>query len=166
MGRDGNFVRSNLSRQTLPEKDTKHRPLFLLHSPDVLYECIYADMHALFPQVFLASRSFGFTPQLKLTFRSGMENMKHEARLVLSMVCLSFSTLVMLVLSSGTEINHRSVMTPCQREKCLNLPVQTGLVSKQSIISMTYHINVSRCKCRVNISGLHKLNAFNISMCT
>lgn len=48
----------------------------------------------------------------KLTLRSGMENLQQEARLVLAMVRLSFSTLVKLVLSRGTEINHKSVMTP------------------------------------------------------
>lgn len=41
-----------------------------------------------------------------------MENLQQEARLVLEMVRLSFSTLVKLVLSSGIEINHKSVMTP------------------------------------------------------
>lgn len=52
MGRDGNFVRSNLSCRTVPEKDTKHHPLFLLHSADVLYEYIYIYMHVLFFLVF------------------------------------------------------------------------------------------------------------------
>lgn len=41
-----------------------------------------------------------------------MENLQQEARLVLVMVRLSFSTLVKLVLSRGTEINQKSVMTP------------------------------------------------------
>lgn len=47
-----------------------------------------------------------------LTLRSGMENLQQEARLVLPMVRLSLSTLVKLVLSRGTEINHKSVMAP------------------------------------------------------
>lgn len=47
---------------------------------------------------------------LTLTFRSGMENLQHEPRWVLVMVRFSFSTLVKLVLSSGTEINQKSVM--------------------------------------------------------
>lgn len=52
-----------------------------------------------------------------LTFRSGMENFQHEAIWVLLMVRFSFSTLVRLVLSSGTEINQKSVMTPCASHK-------------------------------------------------
>lgn len=47
-----------------------------------------------------------------LTLRSGMENLQQEARLVLAMMRLSFATLVKLVLSRGTEINHKSAMTP------------------------------------------------------
>lgn len=47
-----------------------------------------------------------------LTLSSGMENLQQVASLALAMVRLSFSTLVELVLSSGTEINHKSVMTP------------------------------------------------------
>lgn len=47
-----------------------------------------------------------------LTLSSGMWNLQQEARLVLAMVRLSFSTLVKLVLSRGTEIKHKSVMTP------------------------------------------------------
>lgn len=63
--------------------------------------------------------SFSRIPQApfvttKLTLRSGMGNMKYEARLVLAMVCFSFSTLVILVLSRGTEINHRSAIASLQ----------------------------------------------------
>ena len=48
---------------------------------------------------------------INLTLRSGMENLQQVAKLVLAIVRLSFSTPVKLVLSSGTEINHKSVMT-------------------------------------------------------
>lgn len=48
---------------------------------------------------------------LNLTLRSGMEKFQYEATWVLVMVCLSFSTLADVVLSKGTEINQRSVMT-------------------------------------------------------
>lgn len=46
-----------------------------------------------------------------LTLRSGMENFQQEAKWCLVMVRFSFSTLVKLVLSSGTEINQKSAMT-------------------------------------------------------
>lgn len=41
-----------------------------------------------------------------------MGNMKDVARLALAMVRLSLPTLDILVLSSGTAINHMSVMAP------------------------------------------------------
>lgn len=79
--------------------------------------------------------SFFFIIQMMhiLTLRSGMENLQHEeARLVLAMVRLSFSTLVKLVLSSGTEISQKSVMTP--HRYCLWH--QTVILSRQTYSNM------------------------------
>lgn len=74
-----------------------------------LYVCFYRHTFTLYTPLY---SSVGSIITASPTLSSGMENLQQEARLVLAMVRLSFSTLVKLVLSSGTEINHKSVMTP------------------------------------------------------
>lgn len=76
-----------------------------------------------------------------LTLRSGMENLQQEeARLVLAMVRLSFSTLVKLVLSSGTEISQKSVMT--SHRYCLWH--QTVILSRQTCNNMNFTTEICR----------------------
>lgn len=65
-----------------------------------------------------------------LTFNSGMENLKLVASLVLATECLSFSRDCELVLSRGTDINQKSVIT-CAPWCHLSLPsMWRPLISK------------------------------------
>lgn len=130
-GSDGNFA-SNCRKQpetwSLHQRRTPNTIALLTYTP--LYQCKQRPCTSAFyksrdvPLSHIQWIHFTLSCSLRsLTLRSGMENFQHEAIWVLLMVRLSFSTLVRLVLSSGTEINQKSVMTPYASHRDLQIQI-------------------------------------------
>lgn len=140
---DGNFA-SNCREQPEP------LPLHQRKTPNTItllycykHRANTHSRHLLFVFVSAETQYHFFIIQMMhiLTLRSGMENLQQEeARLVLAMVRLSFSTLVKLVLSSGTEISQKSVMT--SHRYCLWH--QTVILSRQTCNNMNFTTEICR----------------------